>query len=349
MRSAGAPPSSSLTSRFQEHFRNAFALHLSRLSPHPALVVGCSGGGDSVALVALLATLPESPFRPVVVHVVHGLRGESALFDERLTAEVSQRLDLPYERRDVDVPGRRRKGESLEAAARRLRYETLFEVARSASTDSVSPLVATGHTLDDQAETVLLNLLRHAGRTRGGIRPIREDGVLRPLLPFTRHELREFLRNQGLPWREDESNADPRFVRNRLRHSVLPALEAASPGTSVRLARAADAWTLRLDALDAEIATVLTTHGLDPQGPFPRALVDVMRRELAGRFLVRLLGHHGAVPGRAQIERVLSRLTRGDSVFVETIGGKRIHVTPRRLRLAVASPNPRKSADRLRG
>ena len=185
-------------------------------------------------------------------------------------------------------------------------------------------LLATGHTRDDQAETVLLHLERRMGRTRGGIRPRRADGVVRPLLPFGRAELRAFLAGEGVPYRDDASNADERFARNRVRHRVLPALEARWPGAAGRLARAAEALTVRLDALDARIDAALREAGIPLEGPWPRALLASLGREAAGRLLVRGAGEGTRRPGRAQVEKVLARLEAGDSPFREAFAGRRI-------------------------
>ena len=185
----------------------------------PCAVVACSGGGDSVALLALLAAwaVPRG-LRVVAAHVAHGLRGEAGERDALLAARLAADLGVPFALRPVDVKGRRRTGESLEAAARRERYAALLALAREIGPDT---RVATGHTADDQAETVLLNLHRHAGRTRGGIRAERADGVVRPLLPFSRAELRAFLSSRGIAWREDETNENEALLRNRIRHQFL--------------------------------------------------------------------------------------------------------------------------------
>ena len=215
----------------------------------------------------------------------------------------------------------RRAGESLESAARRLRYESLLALGRDLGPGT---LLATGHTLEDQAETVLLHLERRLGRSRGGVRARRSDGVVRPLLPFRREELRDFLRAEGIPWREDASNADERFARNRVRHRVLPGLETRWPGVTARLARAAEALTRRLDGIDARVDAALASHAVPLEGPWPRALLTGLDRESAGRLLVRAAGGDGRRPGRAQVDRVLDRLAAGEPAFREAFAGRRI-------------------------
>ncbi len=308
------------------------------------VIVACSGGGDSTALLLLLDSLSKNgspgtraPFDLVVCHVAHGLRGEMGEEDARFCERLSAALGIPFRLCRVDVPVNRRKGESLEAAARRLRYEALLALA---SEIGEGTLVATGHTLDDQAETVLLNLHRHAGRTRGGIRAKREDGVVRPLLLFSRADLREFLSSRRAAWREDETNENERLLRNRIRRQELPALEAAAPGTAARLARAGDAWTRRLEALDREIDAALAAAGIRSEGPWPRALVAGLGPEGAARLLVRAAGVRGGVPGRVQLSRAVGRLLRGDSRLSESLASLRLSADSRVVRITPGPSRP---------
>lgn len=295
------------------------------------VVVACSGGGDSTALVLLLHELSATLGIDVLVcHVAHGLRGAAGDRDARAVAGFCTRLTVPFAYRFVDVPELRGKAESLEAAARRLRYAALLAISRELGQEA---RVATGHTLDDQAETVLLNLARHAGRSRGGIRPRRADGVTRPLLPFSRAELRAFLLSRGERWREDETNANEALLRNRIRRTVLPALERASPGTAVRLARAAAAWTSRLDSLDEQIDAGLRRAGAPTAGPFPRSFVARLGREAAGRLLLRAVADAPRPPGRAQVRRILDRLFGNEARFRENLAGFRLEADPRTVRL----------------
>jgi tRNA(Ile)-lysidine synthase len=193
--------------------------------------------------------------------------------------------------------------------------------------------VATGHTRDDQAETVLLNLSRHAGRTRGGIRSRRPDGLVRPLLPFGRVELRAWLDAAGVAYREDETNSDTRFARNRIRSEILPGLEQRFPGVTERLARAGDALAARLSALDSALDERLATSGLGVEGPWPRSLFRDLAPEAAARLLVRALGSAGRVPGGVQLREALASLrgSRGD--LRALLGGRRLLADGRAVRL----------------
>jgi tRNA(Ile)-lysidine synthase len=324
---------SDLLERFTHHLESSRLLEGAE-----RVVVACSGGGDSTALLLLLSSYsknrsPGSPslFGLIACHVVHGIRGEAGEEDALFVENLSASLETPFVLRRVTVPASRGKGESLEAAARRLRYEALLAVAQSAGAGT---RVATGHTLDDQAETVLLNLHRHAGRTRGGIRERRPDGVVRPLLPFSRPDLRGFLASRFLPWREDETNANERLLRNRIRRRELPALEAAWPGAAVRLARAGAAWSRRLEALDRSIDSALAAEATPLEGPWPRVLFSALGPEGASRLLVRAAGMRGGVPGRVQLERTVSRLLGGEVRLGESFAGFRLSADARAVRLA---------------
>lgn len=189
--------------------------HLPRGIP---VVVACSGGGDSMALLHLVA---ESAGRhgwwPVVAHLDHGLRPESG-DDATFVADQAAGLGLPFDAESADVDALRRNGESLESAARRIRYGFLHQVRNRAGKGA---RIVTGHTADDQAETLAMRLARGAAlRGMRGILPIRADGVVRPLLGIRRDRLRALLEQKGLAWREDLTNQDVRILRNRWRLSI---------------------------------------------------------------------------------------------------------------------------------
>jgi tRNA(Ile)-lysidine synthetase-like protein len=317
----------SLSARFRAHLEES-----GLVKDSPCLVVATSGGGDSTALLLLLHDwAKETPHAPVLVpsHVAHGLRGISGDRDALAASNFAASLGLAFALRPVEVAELRLRGESLEAAARRLRYQALKDLARELGPGT---RVATGHTLDDQAETVLLNLHCHSGRSRGGIRAHRADGVVRPLLTFTRAELRQFLSRRSIPWREDETNENEAFERNRIRRQVLPELEGRSPGTAARLVRAAEAWNRRLDALDTQIDAALEKAETNLAGPFPRVLFSSLSEEAALRLLVRAAGVTGAIPGGAQLRKVLRRL-RTESRVEESLAGFKLKADTRAVRL----------------
>ncbi len=216
------------------------------LAPGQVIGVGVSGGADSVALLLILARLaPQWNLRLKVLHLHHGLRGAEADADEMFVRSLAERFGLPCIVRRVDVRSRAgERGQNLEAAAREARREFFKELVDAGDVDRV----AVGHTLNDQAETVLLRLLRGAGP--GGlaaIRPVTREGIVRPLLGLRREEVREYLRSQGQSWREDRSNWDLNLARNRIRHQLLPQLEREwNPNVAELLAQ------LAMIALDEE-------------------------------------------------------------------------------------------------
>jgi tRNA(Ile)-lysidine synthase len=235
------------------------------LPPGSRVLVGVSGGSDSVALLrALLELSRTSEFRVVgVAHFNHRLR-DTAERDEAFCRNLAEATGIPFSTEAADVAAHAAAGRlSIEDAARRLRYAFLDRAVRGAGADRV----AVGHTLDDQAETVLLKLMRGAGPGGlGGVYPIKGI-VVRPLLEVSRDGLRAWLASLGQPWMEDESNADVSNPRNRVRHRVLPELDAAYGG-STRAAIAHSAELARedgqlLDELAAGRYRDLVTSGHD--------------------------------------------------------------------------------------
>lgn len=204
--------------------------------PGDRIAVAVSGGADSVALSLLLRELAPQLGATIagLIHVNHGLRGADSDEDESFCRALAGRLGLPFEAHRADVAQlSRTRHISIEAAARLARYDWFPAAAGRLG----ATLVATGHTADDQAETVLLRLLRGSGaRGVSGIR-IKRGLYVRPLLYCRRHALRVWLQEMGEGWREDASNADIRVPRNRLRHDVMPRLEDLAPGAVMALTR----------------------------------------------------------------------------------------------------------------
>jgi tRNA(Ile)-lysidine synthase len=206
-------------------------------APLHRLVVALSGGADSVALLdALVALRKRRTLELVAAHLDHGLRNESA-DDARFCEELCQRLGVAIRIGHADVRARAaRERRGLEDAARRERYLFLRSVHREEDADAI----ATAHTRDDQAETLILRLLRGSGRVGLGAMRARTRGIVRPLLTVSRLEVLAYLEERGLSWREDPTNADPRHLRNRVRHELLPYLESRfNPRIKETLARTA--------------------------------------------------------------------------------------------------------------
>jgi len=218
------------------------------LIPGLRLAVGVSGGADSVALLRALES--RSKDLGLVLHVAHlhhGLRGAEADADQAFVRELAEELGLPFHTTRVDVAGSAKAvgdsgkaRETIEEAARRLRYEWFRQLLSMGDLDAV----ATAHTRDDQAETVLAKFLRGAW-TEGlsGIHPVvlfPEGRILRPLLQASRAEVEAYLEALKQPWRQDSSNSDLVYTRNRVRHELLPLLEEWNPQLREHLTQMAE-------------------------------------------------------------------------------------------------------------
>jgi tRNA(Ile)-lysidine synthase len=203
------------------------------------VAVALSGGPDSVALTWLLRDLARDAAWGLagLIHVNHGLRGEASDADGAFCRSLATRLDLPIVVTAVDVRQRaRERHESIEAAARSERYRALSDAAITLG----ATLVATGHTMDDQAETVLLRLFRGTGsRGLAAIRP-RRGIFVRPLIDVRRTDLAAYLAGRAEAAQDDASNRDETVPRNRLRHAVLPLVARDWPGAVPALARFAE-------------------------------------------------------------------------------------------------------------
>ena len=203
--------------------------------------VAVSGGPDSVALLHALRDLLGA--RPLaVLHVNHVLRGPDSDSDEEFVRGLAASLQYGFHVRRFDLSPAGAGGcGNLEQEGRRCRYRFFREAVAA----GICSAVATGHTRSDQAETVLFRLLRGAaGAGLGGIWPVHERQVVRPMLDVSRAEVLEYLRGRGIAWREDASNASPAFARNRLRHELLPALRRDwNPAVETALANTAD-WAV---------------------------------------------------------------------------------------------------------
>ncbi len=223
------------------------------------LVVGVSGGADSVCLLLTLKELScETGFFLQAVHVEHGIRGEESCEDAAFTEKLCERLKIPCEVFSVDVPGRcRETGQSLEEAAREMRYDCLFQACRQSGANTI----AVAHHASDSAETMLFHLARGTGiRGLSGIAPVVERKmadqeifrVIRPLLCVTGAEIRTWLAGQGQDWRIDSTNADASYARNRIRGQIMPELEQINAQAVIHMQRTGEQLREISDFLDEE-------------------------------------------------------------------------------------------------
>ena len=290
------------------------------------IVLAVSGGADSIALLhgaTRLVATQERSWQLRVAHLDHALRPDSA-HDAAFVVAAATILGLPAEVRWTDVAALARgEGRSVEEAGRDARYRFLEETA------SDGTLIATAHTLDDVAETVLINLLRGSGL--GGMAgiPARRGRVVRPLLEARRAELREVLDAAGIEYRDDPSNEDSAFLRNRVRAELLPVLESVRPGAVERIGRfsrlAADDDALLDELAAAELMARTDDAGaIDWRSPPPTPL---------GRRVLRLASGD-PVPSAERIEalRLAAEGDRG-GVVIELGAGREAAVRERRIRI----------------
>ena len=241
-------------------------------TPGDGVAVAVSGGADSLALLhALRALAGRRGWRLAVLTVDHGLRPGSAA-DAAFVADHAKTLGLPARVLTL-APGdlEPHRGAGPEAAARAARYGALWPAADALG----CPWLATGHTLDDQAETVLLQLLRGAGPDGLAGMAVRTGRLLRPLLGARRTETRAACVAMGLAWREDPTNAEATPLRNRVRTQLLPLLEDLRPGATRTLARTATLAADERDWLAPLVATTLAatvSQGEDAPRPEPHGI-----------------------------------------------------------------------------
>jgi tRNA(Ile)-lysidine synthase len=221
------------------------------IKPGDRICVAISGGADSVALFLTLHAANTTPRESLgvglsAVHINHHLRDEESNADQQFVEDLCIALDIPLHLHQADIPARIEKTradgnpETIEEAARNARYEFFSTLLSSGHTDAI----LTAHTLDDQAETVLMKLLRGAW-TEGlsAIHPVitqPKGKILRPFLNTRRAEIESFLNSINQPWREDSTNTDTAFTRNKIRHELLPQLRAYNPNLDQTLANLAE-------------------------------------------------------------------------------------------------------------
>jgi tRNA(Ile)-lysidine synthase len=270
-------------SRYDLGVRSTLPIDAKLLRPGLRVAVGLSGGADSVALLRALAERSrELGLVLHAAHLHHGLRGEEADADLAFARSLAADLGLPFHEARVDTEAEAKANaasakpaETIEEAARRLRYGWFRQLMASGEVEAV----ATAHTRDDQAETVLAKFLRGAW-TEGlsGIHPVvefPEGRILRPLLSTTRAEVEAYLAALGQNWREDSSNRHLTFTRNRIRHELLPLLEGWNPRLREHLAQMAQL------ALDEEAWWQAELARLGPQLLLPGKPVRGGGREAA--------------------------------------------------------------------
>lgn len=288
-----------------------------------SLLVAVSGGQDSVLLLDTLRTLaPHLGLKLIIGHVNHGLRDEESEGDESFVHELARAGGWTFDQRRVDPVAARadsansRLRPTLEEAARDQRREALEAMAEA----NGARWIATAHHLGDQAETVMLRILRGTGPDGlVAMSPVDRAGRwIRPMLGIPPEAIAEEARRRGLTWREDSSNSDRRFTRNRLRHDWLPGLAADfNPKLLRNLANLAEAQSWDLEWIEGLVAVAAKeriesgVQGVRLEIDGWEAVPEALARRLAREALVR--AGLGRDVTRAHIERVLEFLRRGRS------------------------------------
>jgi tRNA(Ile)-lysidine synthase len=319
-------------------------------SPGEHLLVAVSGGPDSVALLTVLASLATPlRLRLSALHVNYGLRGEESEEDARFVASLCNDLNVPLtcERVDLSHMSKRAKGSSLQARARDARYAAL----QCAAAELGATKIALGHTADDQAETLLMWMLRGAGAAGlGGIRPLRSDVYVRPLLDVSRADVLAYLDAKGLSFRMDSSNAKSVYLRNRIRHEILPLLKQFNPAVVEALTRQAEILRDEDECLDRLVADWIGRHVQREEGRLlavPRAalleLPVALQRRVIRRLMQQAAGDpHG--PSFSAAEAVLDKVVQGRSGSSLALRGARVARDYQHIRFF-----PGRSAGRQRG
>ncbi len=301
-------------------------------------VVAVSGGPDSVALWYSLQVLSKSiGLKLVVAHLNHGLRSQESDDDAAWVEHAAKLAQIPIHLKKVDTAAVARERKlGVEETARALRYEFFTEVAQK----SGAVKVATGHNLDDQAETVLMRLVRGAGMDGlGGIPPVNRKGKLtlvRPLIQVSRREILDFLKRGEKTFRIDKSNADLKYRRNFVRHQLIPQIEQEwNPAVKTILARCAEQHRAVYDYIEEESkrwwnravrcekkSATLKGGILKKASPFMRQeIVKRVLRKLAPESSERFHFEHLAQTAQLLTERPKQpKISLPDGVFVEKRG-----------------------------
>ncbi len=225
--------------------------HYQMFAKGDKVLVAVSGGADSVSLLkALLGIQKTLGITVVAANLDHQLRGRESRADSKFVKNIAGDLGVPCVMGRVNVKKTGVKGTSIEEKAREKRYEFLFKTAKNNKCN----VIATGHTMDDQAETVMMKVI-HGSSTQGiaGIPPVREEKeirIVRPLIRVSRNEIIGFLKKSDVTYVEDSSNFDMRFLRNRIRHEILPYLKKINPKIERTLVNLSDTVREDLDLIN---------------------------------------------------------------------------------------------------
>lgn len=302
---------------------------------HHHLLVAVSGGPDSIALLSLLDRLRSGwSLTVTAVHCNYGLRGSESEDDHEFVTTRCRELGIPLHVRRLQLHARPKQS-SLQAEARTLRYQAFTEIAEQCGADRI----VLGHTADDQAETILLWLLRGTGLTGLSGMPAARDGtIIRPLCETGRQEILTYLRDSGLEFRDDSSNMKPLYLRNRIRHELVPMVNRLAPGSLRALCRMADICREDDCYMDQQAAVAFSTAvtwesewswtiDRTQLQTFPRA---IQRRGI--RNLIRKSLNQQYTLGFRTVDRVVQIAAKGEPGSHLDVRGGYVTVTDRHLR-----------------
>ena len=313
----------------------AFTHENALFSPPCHVLVGVSGGADSMALLRCLLDWPVAGVQVTVVHMHHGLRAEEADRDALFVQQQCADLGVSFVLRRVDVATEvAATGEGLEEAGRRLRYAAFREVAQTVQAD----FIATAHTASDQTETVLMHLLRGSGVDGlAGIPPKREN-IVRPLLSCTREEIEAFCASQTIPFVQDSTNQHTQFTRNRIRHELLPLLRQFNPAVDGALCRLASHAAQDSGYLRALAQTALQQAQTAP-GVYATQAFVAQPAPVRRRMIVALLATDGCYTVEEKHILAIEQMLLKNAGCTMVPGGRQLLVTGSQIRFAPQPEN----------
>ncbi len=313
---------------------------LSGMSPDTPILLGLSGGADSVTLLHLLSDYcRENGGKLYAAHVNHMIRGEDAVRDRDFCLDLAEKYGVECFARDFDVPAiARERGLGLEETARQVRYEYFGELMEQYSI----PLLATAHNADDALETLIFNISRGCGlRGLGSIPPVREFGkglLIRPLLNVPKADILEFCSQNSLPYVTDATNADDSYSRNHIRHNIIPGLKQLNSGVLKNTARLSASARIDADYMEGQVDEYLRREDATALSAL-RELHPAIRRRVLSRLYAQASG--GLIPEQTHLcamEMLIDRAIGGSSVSLP--GLIRAQIVKRHL---VFVPDPRKN------
>ncbi|MFP4162484.1 MAG: tRNA lysidine(34) synthetase TilS [Chitinispirillaceae bacterium] len=286
-----------------------------QLKPTTSVLVGLSGGADSVALVHLLHLYKKELgiSRIAAAHVNHSLRGEESDVDEEFVRTLCQKLQIELFTTKLDRTGLKESG--IEEWARRERYTFFHQMKNVHKFD----YIATAHTANDQAETLIMRMMRGAGiRGMRGILSVRQDGVIRPLINVQRRELLEWLESQTQPFRTDSSNFDPAFRRNWVRQEIIPKLVSQEPSAIANMVATARRMSEIWELLSEKIMLWISSNVVKTdEFSFWVSKEGLIQETIASEALMTIFDEYEISLGQTHLERILASrtLTHGENLL----------------------------------